>query len=405
MKRKSIFLIMVINFLFFINVSNVSAITCADIEKEVNDYDATITEIGNLDCTKDTDSNIVKNCNKLNLQKSQLITKLYRYSENYPTCKTAKTKIDKIIEENKNNCSLISNGFIENITKYFMTIFYILGPILTIIFGTLDYTKAIVINDPEALKKATRNFTKRLISVVLLFLAPYIVNLIISFNQSGTILQGDSYVCGTNYINLKKNYTIKYVEKPKTISGTGNSVTTSGLISGDYSGYMIRISAPTRADKFYNFNEKNTGQCVWYVRNRSKELLSMVNMKNETVRKKAIDAVSHTYGNAKDWWNNSGLKIFGKSTDVTKPKVGSIVVFGACAGHQYGHVAMIEKVYKDSSGKVYAVDYTEGWAKGGNSCPGSGECVQFKYRKEVPLANIKKNYSGEPFLGYVYLLD
>ena len=38
------FLIIVINFLFFINVSNVSAITCADIDQKISDYNATVTD-------------------------------------------------------------------------------------------------------------------------------------------------------------------------------------------------------------------------------------------------------------------------------------------------------------------------------------------------------------------------
>ena len=124
-----------------------------------------------------------------------------------------------------------------------MGIFYILGPILVIIFGTIDYTKAIVINDPEALKKATRNFSKRLISVILLFLAPSIVNLIINFNTSDNILRGDSYVCGANHINLKKTYTIEYVEREETTSsgkgGKKGSSSTSGMIACEFDGYMI----------------------------------------------------------------------------------------------------------------------------------------------------------------------
>lgn len=412
MKRKSMFLIIVINFLFFINVSNVSAITCADIDQKISDYNSTVTELSKLDCTKDTDSSIVNSCNKLNLLKSQQISELYRYKENYTSCTSQNTQIEKIINDNKDNCSLVSDGFIEKTTSYFMGIFYILGPILVIIFGTIDYTKAIVINDPEALKKATRNFSKRLISVILLFLAPSIVNLIINFNTSDNILRGDSYVCGANHINLKKTYTIEYVEREETTSsgkgGKKGSSSTSGMIAGEFDGYMIRTKKPTMKDKaYYNPALANTGQCVWYVRGRAIEILNTVNI-SAAQRKKAVNKINEPAGEAAYmFWTNPIYKsVFGSSNDVNKPKEGAIIVFNRAGTHKYGHVAMVEKVYTDEkTGKATAVDYTEGWTNSG-SCPNSNmSCFTFNYNSKVPLKQIKKNQMGEPFMGYIYLLN
>ncbi len=52
------------------------------------------------------------------------------------------------------------------------------APILLIIFGALDFGKAVINNDQDALKKATSNFTKRAIATVAIFFLPMIINLI-----------------------------------------------------------------------------------------------------------------------------------------------------------------------------------------------------------------------------------
>ena len=407
MKNKSIFIIIIITFLFFINISNVNAATCADIKKEIKHYNSIQTDLDKLDCTNDTDATIVNSCNKLNLQKSEQISKLYRYKETNSNCKNVIKQIDEIMEENKDNCSLVSDGFIERTTDYFMSIFYILGPILVIIFGTLDYTKAIVINDPQALKKATNNFVKRLISVLLLLLAPALVNILISFNQSGKLLKGDSYVCGNNYINLKKTFTIKYL--PKSNNSKNNGYSTTGMIAGEYDGYMIRTSKPTLGDTKYYIDSGNVGQCVWYVRGRANEILDTVNI-NDSYRTKAKETINTPAGESAFmfWTNPLYRSVFGSSTDVNKPMEGAIIVFNKAPGHKHGHVAMVEKVYKDSSGNVTHVDYTEGWSKdnNGNSCPGANFfCVEFRYNTMVPLSSVQVNGMGEPFLGYIYLLN
>lgn len=243
MKKRGMFLLVFLNLMFFIGIGNVSAVTCADIEKEIDSYNTIEKGLKNVDCTKNTDSTIVNTCNKLNLQKSQQLSKFYKLKESNKTCASQIDKITTIIDSNKDSCSLVSDGFLEKMTQYFMGIFYIIGPILVIIFGSLDYTKAVVASDPEALKKATNKFAKRILAVLLLFLSPVIVNLIIGLNTSDNVLSGDSYVCGSNYINLKKTYTIKYVPKEKkatTIkrtSGNNNSDVSTSEISGNFASW------------------------------------------------------------------------------------------------------------------------------------------------------------------------
>lgn len=51
----------------------------------------------------------------------------------------------------------------------------IIAPILLIVFGSMDFGKAVLINDNDALKKAASNFLKRCIAAILLFLLPFMI--------------------------------------------------------------------------------------------------------------------------------------------------------------------------------------------------------------------------------------
>lgn len=51
----------------------------------------------------------------------------------------------------------------------------IAAPILVIVLGALDFSKAVLVDDPKALSKASSTFAKRLIAAVALFFAPYIL--------------------------------------------------------------------------------------------------------------------------------------------------------------------------------------------------------------------------------------
>ena len=57
----------------------------------------------------------------------------------------------------------------------------IIAPVLVILFGSIDYTKAVLASDAEKMKKAQKKFVPRLIAAVLLILVPIIVRLILSF--------------------------------------------------------------------------------------------------------------------------------------------------------------------------------------------------------------------------------
>lgn len=62
-------------------------------------------------------------------------------------------------------------GFLQVLFNYVK----IIAPILLIVFGTLDFGKAVLASDQDALKKAQGNFIKRCIAAVALFLLPTII--------------------------------------------------------------------------------------------------------------------------------------------------------------------------------------------------------------------------------------
>jgi len=74
--------------------------------------------------------------------------------------------------------SLLKNGL--------MPIIQIGIPILLIVFGSIDLGKAVMANDDKEIKGATGKLIKRIISGVVIFFIPFIVNLVM------TIVAGNS---------------------------------------------------------------------------------------------------------------------------------------------------------------------------------------------------------------------
>ena len=415
MKKKISYILI---FLFiFLFTNKVSALTCSEIDIEISNYNKIVNDLSKLTCTNVTDAKVAKECNTNYQAKSQSISQLYQMKNKIEgsniECKAQIASINKIVEDNKDTCGQVYGSLLVDAQKTFMTVFYILGPILVILFGSLDYTKAVMSSDADLLKKATNQFVKRMVALVLIFISPVIVNIITSLTSSYN-LSGDAISCKTQFVRVQKQVTMiekteEEIEKitQKKKSKKSSKKTKSGMIKGEYDGYLIRTEKPTMKDKAtYNPNESNTGQCVWYVKNRAQEILNTVNISSSR-RTKALSAIRNTFQNAKDWWKASTLSAFGSSNDIKKPKEGSIIVWGACSNgtHPYGHVGMIEKVYTNSGGKVTAVDYGEGWTNTG-SCPNKNmSCVNFRYNTKKSISDIKYSSGCEPFLGYIYLLD
>lgn len=152
--------------------------------------------------------------------------------------------------------------------------------------------------------------------------------------------------------------------------------------------------------KFYVGN--NYGQCVWYARGRAQEIVYYSDMPDD-IKQSVINTLASTRGNGHAWYSNSSLSIFNKSTDVYAAKPGSIVSWSGgstwCSdeGMYCGHVAIIEDVKYDSSGRAEKVLLSETWNKGTATYSSTWKTIE-----QLRVYSTRSKYS---FNGYVYLLD
>lgn len=85
-------------------------------------------------------------------------------------------------------------------TKSLLTILYyvrlvikiiqIAVPIALILFGTIDMAKAVIAGDEKKMKEAQKPFIKRIISAVIVFLIPYIVQVVVGIVTNKTQYKG-----------------------------------------------------------------------------------------------------------------------------------------------------------------------------------------------------------------------
>ena len=69
----------------------------------------------------------------------------------------------------------------KEITKPIYTIIMIGAPSLLLLFGTIDFGRAVAAGDEKEMKKATGDFLKRLIICVVILLLPTLINLIMGW--------------------------------------------------------------------------------------------------------------------------------------------------------------------------------------------------------------------------------
>lgn len=217
--------------LFFIGIIPVSAKeNCTSVKSQIDLYHSYDDKLNGLDCTKNDDESTVALCNEYNVRKNLVIIDLMKKKEKNVICSNEKKQVNAIINKNKDKCGQIFsddfNIFVNNVLKFF----YIIGPILLLLFGSLDFAKATVSLEKDAFKKASVNLTKRIAATLLLFLTPMLVNLILSLNVSDKYLSGNAYSCDYKYLVFNKTYKIKYI--PKNNSSTHSSSKTHG--SGNY---------------------------------------------------------------------------------------------------------------------------------------------------------------------------
>ncbi len=231
-RKLGIFLILILS--FFV-IDNVSAMSCADIDKELKNYETINAQLSKYDCSDVENEETVSNCKKLNLEKNASLSEIYRISEQEKNCPSKVKEAKTIIEANKDVCGVVLGDFVNTVLNYFMGIFYIAGPALLILFGTLDFSKATISGDNDALKKASNKFFKRLLALIFLFLAPAITRIVISLNTSGQYLSGDVYSCDYQNIVVKKSSKVTYVARPeKNTSGSNSGLSGGKQVTGDF---------------------------------------------------------------------------------------------------------------------------------------------------------------------------
>ena len=103
-------------------------------------------------------------------------------------------------------CGILGSGVqidekIANTVHIIILIIQIVAPVLLVVFGMLDLTKAIISGKEDEIKKNQMTFVKRLIAAVLVFFVFVIVKFIISFvaDDSKSIMNcADCFINGPN---------------------------------------------------------------------------------------------------------------------------------------------------------------------------------------------------------------
>ena len=208
-KKNILFLLFILLIIPF-SLSKVQAdsFSCSEIKDKVDKYNEVTSKIESLECSKSTKIATTTECNTLSLEKNMLLVEIFEINDMKTDCD--KSLIEPIVKENKNKCSNELSSTINSVASLMLKNFYVVGTLLFIIFGSLDWFKSVVNSDPKDIPKNRKNFLKRSIALVLLYLLPLIINLIFTFLPTHYRLGTDKYVC-----NAKTYYT----QGANTISG------------------------------------------------------------------------------------------------------------------------------------------------------------------------------------------
>ena len=79
---------------------------------------------------------------------------------------------------------LFGQEFLTALRDYVFTPIKVIAPILLLVFTTLDFAKIVFSDNKDGLSKAGTRFLKSAIAVLIVFFAPNIIELILSFINS-----------------------------------------------------------------------------------------------------------------------------------------------------------------------------------------------------------------------------
>lgn len=182
-------------------------------------------------------------------------------------------------------------------------------------------------------------------------------------------------------------------------SPTASDICAPGTLNG------IRTTLPQRSNasdyEFYYSGAVNStdeclvGQCVWYVRGRSYEIMVNSGIDRETAKSK-LNSFS---GHAKEMYaNNIAAGAFNYSDDINQPKAGAIIVWG---GTTHGHVATLEAVNGSGDNMTVTISETN-WTSSDTRCPKESE--QYGFHTETITMSQLAYRGGLSFVGYIYIL-
>jgi len=199
--------------------------------------------------------------------------------------------------------------------------------------------------------------------------------------------------------------------------------TTDGLINEN--GFLKRVERAQRDNPYY-YSEINDysngyiaggleGECAWYAVKRTNEIIATMGLQ---------DTYHYVYGggNGRDFCYASDYQQFEKSTNPNDPtlKPGAIISW---YDSLYGHVAVVEAVYRDQKGNITSIDVSEagiGFGKYGinartiinnsfnstlkrkENCEGNGSGCQ--RTKNISIDNIKNLYGQQKFICYLKIV-
>ena len=225
---------------------------------------------------------------------------------------------------------------------------------------------------------------------------------------------------GYTYDKLLTAFYGDNIKLAKVSGSSSNNSSTSGTTScNDDTGDMITEDGVTFPVKNYDTINGNTstselqnneyfanagsniGQCPWYAKARAIEIINTSTLSND-LKEKATAVLQQTVGNGVDWYGdvNSTLgNYFAYSSDINKPKAGSIIAWSGGNGHDYGHVGIIEKVNDDGS-----VVLSDGWVSGGWNASETWNNVTV-HTRTMTIDELRTYDGYHAFEGYTYLFS
>ena len=227
------------------------AYTCQDLNDRVEEYNAVIADINTYKCSeKEIDEVQTSKCKELFLRKNKLLPELFELDTKLEYCD--KIGVNNIISNNKDVCTNKLATTIHSIAQTVYKYFYILGTLLFLVFGSLDFFKNIIDSNPENFPKNRKNFFKRLTALVLIYLLPLIINLIFSILPDRFSLGTNKYICATGSYTVSNSNANVNVEAPTITSPT---TTPTKVDAKKNKAARNKIAAAAKATK--NYTKKN----------------------------------------------------------------------------------------------------------------------------------------------------